>query len=190
MHGDRGQQGQRLEPAEVVVRRVRGDELAVDDEDQVELRGLGLPGPGALLLGPVDDPRATAVGTLQLTWYSAPGWTVPSADQPIPLVAFDEPCVLRTRAMDTLSRHALTTVIGADAIQLAGVQAAVGAGLGVALMATLGQTPERLIPRHDLPAAEPIALGVWPRPGLPPDVSRRAVEALRELLATPAATCG
>ncbi len=46
VHGDRGQQRQWLEPAEVVVRRVRGDELAVHDEDVVELRGLRLPRPG------------------------------------------------------------------------------------------------------------------------------------------------
>jgi DNA-binding transcriptional LysR family regulator len=141
----------------------------------------------ALLLGPVDDPSATAVGELELTWYSAPGWTLPPADQPVPLVAFDEPCVLRTRATDTLSQHDLPAVIGAEAIQLAGVQAAVGAGLGVALMATLGQTPERLIARHDLPTPEPIMLGVWPRPGLPTKVKRSAVDALRHLLAVPAA---
>ena len=47
----RGQQGQRLQPVEVVRRGVGGDELAVDDEDQVELGLLGQPG---LLDVPVD----------------------------------------------------------------------------------------------------------------------------------------
>jgi DNA-binding transcriptional LysR family regulator len=140
----------------------------------------------ALLLGPVDDPTATAVGELELTWYSAPGWTLPPADQPIPLVAFDEPCALRTRAIETLTQHHLTATIGAEATQLAGVQATIGAGLGVALMATLGQTPERLTARHDLPTPEPITLGVWPRTGLPSNVTRSAVDALRHLLAASA----
>jgi DNA-binding transcriptional LysR family regulator len=142
----------------------------------------------ALLLGPVDDPSASSVGELELTWYSAPGWTLPPDGQPVPLVAFDNPCVLRTRALDTLSQHGVPAVIRAEALQLAGVQAAVGAGLGVALMATLGQTPERLIPRHDLPVPEPITLGVWPRPGLPTEISQNVANALRRLLAAAVST--
>ncbi len=39
--GQRRQERQRLEPVEVVGRRVRGDELAVDDEEQVEAAALG-----------------------------------------------------------------------------------------------------------------------------------------------------
>jgi hypothetical protein len=60
--GDRRQQGQRLEPAEEVGRRVGRDELAVGDEDEVERRRLGL-------LGPRDVPRdvdAGIAGDLQI----------------------------------------------------------------------------------------------------------------------------
>ena len=49
--GERREQGERLEPVEVVGRRVRGDELAVDDEDEVECRRLGC---SRLLDVPVD----------------------------------------------------------------------------------------------------------------------------------------
>lgn len=136
----------------------------------------------ALLLGTVDEPSTTVVGELELTWFSAPGWRLPAAGRPIPLVAFDEPCALRTRARETLSRHGFPSVIGAEATQLAGVQAAVGAGLGVALMATMGQTPERLVARHDLPTAEPLTLGVQPRAGLAPEISRYTSDALGHLL--------
>jgi DNA-binding transcriptional LysR family regulator len=142
----------------------------------------------ALLLGPADASgaaeRAGAIplGELELTWFSAPEWCPPASGRPVPIVAFDDPCVLRTRALDTLTRHGLPAVIGAEAIQLAGVQAAVRAGLGVALMATLGQTPEGLIPRHDLPAPAPLPISVWPRPGLPAEVLPRAADALRPLL--------
>jgi DNA-binding transcriptional LysR family regulator len=137
----------------------------------------------ALLLGPADDPRATAVGDLELTWYSSPGWIPPRKAEALPVVAFDDPCALRTRALETLSRHSIPVVIGAEAMQLAGVHAAVSAGLGVALMATLGQTPEGLEPRHDLPRPAPIPLSVWSRQGLAPTVSRHVTNAVRRLLA-------
>lgn len=133
----------------------------------------------ALLLA--DEPGAVPVGDLVLTWYSAPTWERPRGA--LPLVAFDSPCALRARALETLSAHQISAVVGAEAIQLAGVQAAVGAGLGVALMATLGQTPEGLVPRHDLPAPTPLTLYVCGRPGLDPAVTQLAVEALRPLLA-------
>ena len=139
----------------------------------------------ALLLGPADDPLATPVGELELTWYSAPGWLLPTGGKPIPLVAFDEPCVLRTRALETLAHHGLPAVVGAEAIQLAGVQAAVGAGLGVALMATLDRTPEGLIARLDLPRPAPLSVAVWQRTGVGADLSQQAADALKELLARP-----
>lgn len=138
----------------------------------------------ALLLGPGDATGVT-VGELPLNWYSAPGWVMPK-DDVLPLVAFDAPCVLRTRALDTLAEHGIPSIIGSEAIQVAGVQAAVRAGLGVALMATMGQTPEGLVARNDLPAPTPLALTVWPRLGLDGQVASRTAEALRPLLMSPA----
>ncbi|GAA3640391.1 LysR family transcriptional regulator [Kineosporia mesophila] len=139
----------------------------------------------ALLLGPSDDPRATPVGDLKLTWYAAPTWRRPPAPAPIPVVAFDQPCALRTRALETLAENSIPAMVNAEAIQLAGVQAAVGAGLGVALMATLGQTPEGLAARHDLPAPRPLPLAVWSRQGLPSHTSTAVAQALRGLLTEP-----
>jgi DNA-binding transcriptional LysR family regulator len=136
----------------------------------------------ALLLGRTDDPSATPVGELDLTWYSAPGWALPPTGEPVHLVAFDDPCALRTRALETLSQHGIPAEISAEANQLAGVHAAVVAGQGVALMATLGQTPEGLIARGDLPAADPLALAVWPRAGLAAEIPLRAADALDRLL--------
>jgi len=144
----------------------------------------------ALLLGPADDPRATVVGDLELTWYSARGWTPPEAGEPVPVVAFDNPCALRTRALETLSNHSVPAVIRAEAMQLAGVHAGVSAGLGVALMATLDQTPEGLAARTELPRADPIPLAMWSRHGLAPEVSRQVAAALRRLLAAPAVSQG
>jgi DNA-binding transcriptional LysR family regulator len=141
----------------------------------------------ALLIGPSDDPRAAVVGDLELTWYSAPGWAPPGHAEPLPVVAFDDPCALRSRALETLSSHSIPVIIRAEAMQLAGVHAAVIAGLGVALMATLEQAPEGLEARDELPRADPIPLTVWSRQGLAPAVSGHVSRALRRLLATPAA---
>jgi DNA-binding transcriptional LysR family regulator len=136
----------------------------------------------ALLLGASDDLRATPVGELQLTWYSSPRWRRPAPPEPVPVVAFDDPCTLRSRALETLAAHDIPAMIGAEAAQLAGVQAAVGAGLGVALMATLGQTPEGLELRTDLPAPQPLPLTVWARQGLSSATTEHVVVALRGLL--------
>jgi len=136
----------------------------------------------ALLLGLDETSGAVTVGELDLTWYSAPGWALPPADQPVPVVAFDEPCVLRSRALETLTRHGRPAVVASEAIQLAGVQAAVRAGIGVALMATMGQTPEGLVARDDLPRPDPLPLTVRPRQGLAPAITTRTAEALRPLL--------
>ncbi|MBB5866935.1 DNA-binding transcriptional LysR family regulator [Allocatelliglobosispora scoriae] len=137
----------------------------------------------ALLLGPADHPDAQVVGELELTWYSAPAWQPPRRREPIPLVAFDAPCALRTRALDTLAAHRLTAEVACEAAHLAGVQAAVQAGLGVGLMATLGQTPQGLVARDDLPAAQPLALSVWSRRGLRSELAAGTADALRRLLA-------
>jgi DNA-binding transcriptional LysR family regulator len=136
----------------------------------------------ALLLGHTNDPRSVAVGELELTWYAAPAWTRPAPPQPIPLVAFDEPCALRTRALETLAEQGVPSEISAEAMQLAGVQAAVGAGLGVALMATRGQTPEGLVARDDLPRPQPLALAVWSRHGLADEVTWAVADAVRKVL--------
>ncbi|SOD72567.1 DNA-binding transcriptional LysR family regulator [Jatrophihabitans sp. GAS493] len=135
----------------------------------------------ALLLGSTDDPRAVPVGELELTWYAAPDWRAPITG-PIPLVAFDDPCALRTRALETLAEHAIAAEISAEAPQLAGVQAAVGARQGVALMATLGQPPAGLAEHDDLPKPLPLPLAVWSRPGLAADVVLATTDAIRQLL--------
>jgi DNA-binding transcriptional LysR family regulator len=137
----------------------------------------------AMLLGPPDDLHARTVGRLELTWYSAPDWTPPGADEPVPLVAFDDPCALRSRALETLSVHGIPVEVNCEAAHLAGVQAAVRAGLGIGLMATLGQTPDGLVARDDLPTPEPITLSVWPKRGLPLDLTEEVADSLRRLLA-------
>ncbi|WP_224749414.1 LysR substrate-binding domain-containing protein [Nocardioides hwasunensis] len=138
----------------------------------------------ALLLNAADQPGAVPVGALELSWYAAESWRLPVAPDPVPVVAFDNPCELRKRALQTLADHGLPATIGAEATQLAGVQAAVSAGLGVALMA-LEEPPPGLVVVHDLPAPEPLMLYVCPRAGLADDVVRLAADAVAAVLAEP-----
>jgi DNA-binding transcriptional LysR family regulator len=136
----------------------------------------------ALLLGPAADDQARDIGELELTWYSAPSWRL-SRGQTLPLVAIDEPCALRRRALDTLAEHGITAEVVCDAAHLAGFQAAVRAGLGVGLMATVTQHPFGLVQRSDLPAPAPISLSVWGRRGLSVSLVDSAAQSLREVLA-------
>ncbi|MEV4604008.1 LysR substrate-binding domain-containing protein [Amycolatopsis sp. NPDC049253] len=130
----------------------------------------------ALLLGATDDPRAEPVGELDLTWYCAPGWTRP--DGPVPLVAFDNPCALRTRALETLSAYGIPAEIGAEANQLAGVHAAAAAGQGVAL-----SRPSAPPPRASSNAT------TFPRPSHSPSPAGAATASTPPCRATPSAPC-
>jgi DNA-binding transcriptional LysR family regulator len=137
----------------------------------------------ALLLGSADDPRACGVGDLRLSWFSTTGWTRPSPPRPLPVVVFGAPSTLRTRALQTLADHSVSVIIRAEATQLAGVHAAVAAGLGVALLPALGPPPDGFAVREDLPPADAIPLSLWARPETPPAISRHVTDTLQRLLA-------
>jgi DNA-binding transcriptional LysR family regulator len=124
------------------------------------------------------------VGSLRLVWCAAPGWT-PSADQPWPLIAIEEPCAIRGRALTVLAQHGIRAKVVGDAASLAGVLNAARAGLGVTLLALAGPPPEGLIERHDLPAAPPISLTARFRPGANPQVAATALRVLRSTLTVP-----
>jgi DNA-binding transcriptional LysR family regulator len=118
----------------------------------------------ALLLAAPADERSAAAGALEVRWYAAPGWERPSGH--VPLVALDEPCALRDRATATLTAAGSSVTVACEAAYLAGVLAAARAGLGVALLATMGHTPEGLVQRTDLPEAGPLPVTVRGRRGL------------------------
>lgn len=136
----------------------------------------------ALLLDRADDERSVAAGLLAVHWFAAPGWAPPADGGTVPLVAFDEPCALRKRALETLARHGLRAAVACDAGYLAGVLAAARAGLGVALVATVGRTPEGLVRRTGLPAAPPIPLSVSARRGLSAELVHATAECVEQAL--------
>jgi DNA-binding transcriptional LysR family regulator len=142
----------------------------------------------ALLLHPHEGIPSVVVGDLDLRWYAAPTWQLPSPGAEVPLVAFDNPCALRKRALEVLADGGYSPVVGLEAPHLAGVQAAVTAGFGVALMATLGTTPAGLVETTGLPAARPLPLHACSRGDLPEGVKDAVVDTLTAALSTGWAT--
>jgi len=118
-------------------------------------------------------------------WCSAPGWTPPPAGRPWPLIAIEEPCAIRGRALTALAEHGIRARVVADAAYPAGVLNAARAGLGVTLLALAGPPPEGLTRRHDLPAVPPITLTARSRRGADPHATRVAVRELRTTLTVP-----
>jgi DNA-binding transcriptional LysR family regulator len=127
------------------------------------------------------------VGDLPLTWYAAPGWQPPAPGRPWPLVAIEEPCLLRRRALEALTARGHNPYVVCDTGYVAGVLDAARAGLGLALVAGPGGPLDGLVTRPDLPPVAPAGLGLHARRGADPALAATVVTALRGALETPAA---
>ncbi|WP_436531213.1 LysR family transcriptional regulator [Actinoplanes sp. HUAS TT8] len=122
------------------------------------------------------------IGALPLSWYAASSWQPPSGPA-VPLVAIEEPCVLRRRAVAALSANGRDPYVVCDSGYVAGVFDAVRAGLGVALMATAASTPEGLTERADLPPVTPAPVSLRIRAGADPHLAELVREGLQAVLA-------
>ncbi len=137
-----------------------------------------------LLAGPVrGDGRAS--GSLPLNWYAAPGWSRPGGSAALPLVAVEEPCTIRHRALRVLAEHGIAAGVVCDAAYLAGVLDAARAGLGVALLATAGDCPDGLVEVQGLPPVAPAPLTAHTKRGSDSRLAAAGVRAVRELLRAP-----
>jgi DNA-binding transcriptional LysR family regulator len=136
----------------------------------------------SLFMGDVRGRDVSPAGALPLAWYAAPGWALPQDRGDIPLVAIDEPCTIRRRALKVLGDSGQAGSVVCEAGHLAGVLHAARAGLGVALLAHLGTAPEGLEQRHDLPPVEPEPLHVRGRRGAPAALVTAVAEAASGLL--------
>ncbi|MXG90911.1 LysR family transcriptional regulator [Nocardioides flavescens] len=143
---------------------------------------------GTLDLAFVLDPGSAGAGhevaRLPLTWYAAPSWTPPEAGEPWPLVAFEEPCGLRERALVALDGEGHRVQVTAQSSTLEGVTAGVRAGIGVALLPSSGGLPHGLVVRDDLPETGETSLRMVVRRGLEPDVELAAAEAVARFFST------
>lgn len=86
------------------------------------------------------SPYATRLGETQMHWIGArdtPSFTR-LADSPLPLVMFDAPCVLRSAATRALDAAQIPWRITPTSPSVAGIWAAVSAGLGLTLRTRIG----------------------------------------------------
>ncbi len=123
------------------------------------------------------------VGSLPLVWTAAPGWSPPPAGEPWPLVAIEEPCAIRQRALSVLAEHGIRAEVIGEAAYLAGVLNAARAGLGLSLLAVAGQPPEGLVEFTGIPPPAPISLTARSRHGADAPAVRVTIQALRDMLA-------
>ncbi|MGW4365639.1 LysR family transcriptional regulator [Nocardia takedensis] len=132
----------------------------------------------AVVLGGSPEPVGAPVGELRLRWAAAPGWRLTSQGGPISLVAFEEPCTLRKRALHRLAELGYDVSVTAESGNLDGVTAAAQAGLGVALLPFHSTLPPGLVEVPELPPMGCIDVRVVVRRGLGPDIELTAVEAI------------
>jgi DNA-binding transcriptional LysR family regulator len=130
------------------------------------------------------EPLGTQVGLLPLHWYVTPQFAVPGVGEPWPVVAFEEPCGLRQKALQALDHEGHLATITAESTSLDGVVAAVRAGLGVALLPSAGRTPPGLVPCRELPDLGRIGLHVAARRGIDPELERTACDVGREFFSS------
>ncbi|GAA2673815.1 MULTISPECIES: LysR family transcriptional regulator [Actinosynnema] len=131
----------------------------------------------AFVLDPGGQGPGHLVGRLPLVWYAARGWQPDGASGTWPLVAFEEPCGLRERALSVLTGEGHQVQVTAQSTTLEGVLAGVRAGLGVALLPNAGSRPQGLVVCSDLPEAGTTHLRMVSRRGLDADVERAALSA-------------
>jgi DNA-binding transcriptional LysR family regulator len=132
----------------------------------------------AVILGLTGDTPGRQVGAVALRWFSAPGWTAPAVGEPMPLVAYVEPCGMRQRALTELSDAHYLVEVAAESTSLEGVIAAARAGLGVAVLPTSGPVPEGLVARDELPELGLIGVYLAARRGLDVDHEEAGLAAL------------
>ena len=109
------------------------DRLAAGQLDLAVAWGEGPWADGSVLAG-------ERLAEVPLRWIgraSATPATLP-ADEPLPLVMFEPPCLFRTAATEALDKAGRTWRVAVTSASLSGLWAAVSAGLGVTLRTPLG----------------------------------------------------
>ncbi|HET9597721.1 MAG TPA: LysR substrate-binding domain-containing protein [Anaeromyxobacteraceae bacterium] len=111
---------------------------------------------------PVRGLHSERLGALQAEWIAHPEWNgVPAAGKdPLPLIAFEPPCIFRSAAIRALDAAGMPWRIAFTTSSLAGLWAAAEAGLGVTVRTAFGLPPT-------IAARPPADLGLPPLPSIP-----------------------
>ena len=94
----------------------------------------------ALTWGADDKVRAERLVDLPMVWIGRPDWagTKRLGEEPLPLVAFEPPCVFRSAGIAALDAVGISWRLAFTSPSLAGLWAATEAGLGVTLRTAIG----------------------------------------------------
>lgn len=117
----------------------------------------------------VGQGAAFAAWPERLVWLASAANTIAGGDDPLPLVTFLPGCLYRERAIRALEAAGRRWRIAYESPNLAGVQAAIAGGLGVALLeaATAGPGLRLLGPEDGMPAVASTELALSHRPDAP-----------------------
>ncbi len=124
-----------------------------------------------------------ALGYLPMRWIGDPAqfadWPT---GEPLPLVMFEAPCLMRSRATQALDGAGIAWRVVFTSSSLSGIWAAVSAGLGVTVRTRAGM-PVHLSVLNGLPALPRIGLGLHYAERSPGAVQVRLGETIRQHLA-------
>ena len=87
-----------------------------------------------------NSPHAERLAELPVRWIGRPDWggIESLGSEPLPLVAFEPPCVFRTAGVAALDEAGIPWRLAFTSPSLAGLWAAAGAGLGITLRTEMG----------------------------------------------------
>lgn len=122
----------------------------------------------------IGSASATQPG-LRLDWFAAPDWAAVDGE-PVPLIQFDPPCVMRPAVLDLMSKSGTPFHTVVEVGDLAGGQSAARSGLGAILLPVVDRGLEGLRPVQGLPAPPPVRMTVRGREG----VSGRVLRAVQD----------
>ncbi|MCB8913399.1 LysR family transcriptional regulator [Rhodococcus rhodochrous] len=132
----------------------------------------------AVVLGGQSGVGGAEVGRLDLRWVASTTWLGFDESGEVPIVAFEEPCGLRHRAVHKLADLGHSVRVVAESTSLDGVLAATRAGLGVALLPFSATVPDGLVEIDLLPPMGSIDVRIVARRGLSFQVEKVAVDAV------------
>ncbi|MBW8065804.1 MAG: LysR family transcriptional regulator [Ferrovum sp.] len=132
------------------------------------------------------------IASLPMYWIGRADWTYTANDEPLPLVAFESPCLMRSAATEALDRAAIPWRLAFTSPSLSGIWAAASAGLGITVRTQVG-LPNQLLLLNGLPELPKISLVLHQAESKPAQPVRRLAEillaSLNDLVATGAYRC-
>jgi DNA-binding transcriptional LysR family regulator len=142
----------------------------------------------ALAWGADDKVRAERLVDLPMVWIGRPDWagTKRLGSEPLPLVAFEPPCVFRAAGIAALDAEKISWRLAFTSPSLAGLWAATEAGLGVTLRTGIGLPRSLTVlkpARSGLPALPKVQLNLCRKNRGGTVAVNRLSEILRETIA-------